>query len=46
MGQRAQGLFEEHGIHVLIGAPSLAPDELVGKYLDGTLETGDNICDH
>ncbi len=46
MGQRAQGHFEEHGIHVLIGAPSLTPDELVGKYLDGTLETGDNICDH
>ncbi|MCK4596934.1 P-loop NTPase [bacterium] len=46
MGLRAQGHFEEHGIHVLIGAPSLTPDELVGKYLDGTLETGDNICDH
>jgi ATP-binding protein involved in chromosome partitioning len=46
MGRRAQGHFESQGIHVVIGAPSLEPEELVRKYLDGTLETGENICDH
>jgi Mrp family chromosome partitioning ATPase/predicted Fe-Mo cluster-binding NifX family protein len=46
MGRRAQGHFESQDIQVLIGAPSLEPEELVQKYLDGTLETGENICDH
>jgi len=46
MGQRAQGHFEEQDITVIIGAPSLSPEELVRQYLDGTLAGGDNICDH
>jgi len=46
MGRRAQGHFESQGIQVVIGAPSLEPEELVRKYLDGTLATGENICDH
>jgi len=46
MGRRAQDLFVEKGIEVLIGAPSLSPEELVGQYLQGALQTGDNICDH
>lgn len=46
MGRRAQGHFENHGIQVVIGAPSLAAEELVRQYLDGTLETDENICDH
>jgi ATP-binding protein involved in chromosome partitioning len=46
MGRRAQGHFENQGIQVVIGATSLAPEELVRGYLDGTLETGENICDH
>lgn len=46
MGRRAQGHFENQGIQVVIGAASLAPEELVRGYLDGTLETGENICDH
>jgi ATP-binding protein involved in chromosome partitioning len=46
MGRRAQGHFESQGIQVVIGAASLAPEELVRGYLDGTLETGENICDH
>jgi len=46
MGQRAQGHFTEKGIEVIIGVPSLSPEELVGQYLDGSLQTGDNICDH
>jgi len=46
MGARAQGLFAEQGIEVLVGAPPEAPEELVRSYLAGTLVTGDNACDH
>jgi predicted Fe-Mo cluster-binding NifX family protein len=46
MGQRAVGLFEENGIKVVTGAPALAPEELVNSYLDNTLMTGTNLCDH
>ena len=46
MGPRAQGLFMERGIEVIIGAPSEEPEKLVLDYLKGTLETGENICDH
>ena len=46
MGQRARGLFNDHGITVVIGARPDAPEQLVAGYLEGTLETGENICDH
>jgi len=46
MGQRAQGLFEEKGIRVLIGAPSDDPKAIIENYLSGILELGENICDH
>jgi len=46
MGQRAQGLFAEHGIKVVIGAPADFPEQLVADYLAGTLQSGENICDH
>ena len=46
MGQRAQQLFAQHGIEVIIGAPSGTPEELVSAFLQDTLETGENICDH
>jgi len=46
MGARAQGLFAEHGIKVLVGAPSDEPERLVEAYLAGTLVTGENVCDH
>ncbi len=46
MGQRAQGLFAEQGIQVIIGAPSETPEKLVMDYLSGTLQSGQNICDH
>ena len=45
-GRRAQGLFAEHGITVLVGAPDAAPEELVRRHLDGTLKLSENICDH
>ncbi|MFZ2147500.1 MAG: iron-sulfur cluster carrier protein MrpORP [Sedimentisphaerales bacterium] len=46
MGQRAQQLFAQNDIKVVIGASSNSPEELVSAYLQNTLETGDNICDH
>jgi predicted Fe-Mo cluster-binding NifX family protein len=46
MGQRAQQLFTEQNIDVVVGAPSAAPETLVADYLAGTLESGANVCDH
>ncbi len=46
MGQRAQQLFVQNNIKVVIGASGQSPEQLVKAYLSDTLETGDNICDH
>jgi len=46
MGQRAQGLFSQNGITVVVGAAGGSPEELASAYLAGTLEVGQNACDH
>lgn len=46
MGSRAQALFAQSEIEVVIGAPSLSPEEVIAQYLAGTLAAGENICDH
>ena len=46
MGQRAQQLFAQNDIKVVVGASSGTPEELVTSFLQDTLQTGDNICDH
>ena len=46
MGQRAQSLFSENGIKVVVGAPAGSPEDVVSAYLADTLEVGQNICDH
>ena len=46
MGQRAQDLFTQNGIEVVVGASSGKPEEIVSSYLSGTLEAGQNACDH
>jgi predicted Fe-Mo cluster-binding NifX family protein len=46
MGMSAQNLFHAQGIQVVIGAPSLTPEELAKSFLAGTLVSGDNVCDH
>ena len=46
MGSRAQMLFAEQGIEVVVGAPSDEPVALVVAYLNGTLKMGENACDH
>jgi ATP-binding protein involved in chromosome partitioning len=46
MGQRAQALFGEAGIETLVGAPAEEPEALVRAHLEGTLQSGANVCDH
>jgi len=46
MGSRAQELFAEQGVKVITGAPMAEPGSVVRRYLDDTLVTGDNVCDH
>jgi len=46
MGSRAQGLFQQNRIQVVIGTLESDPEKAVMDYLNGTLSTGDNICDH
>jgi Mrp family chromosome partitioning ATPase/predicted Fe-Mo cluster-binding NifX family protein len=46
MGQRAQDLFAQSGVKVVVGAQPRDPDSVVMEYLNGTLTTGDNVCDH
>jgi len=46
MGSRAQQLFTQNNITVVVGAPAEQPEQLVAAYLSDTLETGDNVCDH
>ncbi|HUU93473.1 MAG TPA: NifB/NifX family molybdenum-iron cluster-binding protein, partial [Phycisphaerae bacterium] len=46
MGSRARDLFTQHGIEVVVGAPSADAETLVQQHLAGTLRTGDNVCDH
>jgi ATP-binding protein involved in chromosome partitioning len=46
MGQRAQQLFAQNQIEVVVGAPAETPENLVSAYLGNTLRTGDNLCDH
>ncbi|NOQ43456.1 MAG: ATPase [Dehalococcoidia bacterium] len=46
MGIRAQNLFSENRIEVIVGAVGDDPEVLVLAHLDGTLATGDNVCDH
>ena len=46
MGRRAQQLFAQNNIEVVVGAADNPPDELARQYLRGRLECGQNICDH
>jgi len=46
MGSRAQSLFSESRIQVVIGTLEGDPEKAVLDCIKGTLATGDNICDH
>jgi len=46
MGSRAQNLFQQNRIGVVIGSMEKDPEKAVMSYLNGELTTGGNICDH
>ncbi len=46
MGTRAIQLFVDHGIEVIVGAPTLDPESLARNYLEGEIGPGTNVCDH
>jgi len=46
MGSRAQNLFQQNRIGVIIGVMESDPEKAVISYLNGVLTTGGNICDH
>ncbi|HUV46395.1 MAG TPA: NifB/NifX family molybdenum-iron cluster-binding protein [Dehalococcoidia bacterium] len=46
MGSRAQSLFRENRIEVVIGTLEGAPEKAILDYMGGTLATGGNLCDH
>ena len=45
MGPRAQELFQEQGITPIMGVTGTITDT-INKICTGTLEGGENICDH
>jgi ATP-binding protein involved in chromosome partitioning len=46
MGSRAQSLFQQNRIGVIVGTMEIDPEKAVQSYLNGQLTVGDNICDH
>jgi len=44
MGQRAQGMFAQYGMEVVLGATAETPEKLVSDYLSGSLATNSNAC--
>ncbi|NLO28179.1 MAG: P-loop NTPase [Actinobacteria bacterium] len=46
MGSRAQQLFAQQGVSVITGAPVAEPETVVRQFLDDSLVTGANVCDH
>ncbi|NLX14177.1 MAG: ATPase [Phycisphaerales bacterium] len=46
MGQRAQQLFAQNGIEVIVGVSCRPVEQVVNDYLEGALQAGENICDH
>ncbi|PJC86715.1 ATPase [Vibrio sp. HA2012] len=46
MGQKARQLFDEQSISVVVGAPAESPEALALSYMNGTLVSGMNACDH
>lgn len=46
MGMRAQQLFSENNVKVVVGAEADKPEDIINAYLTDTLITGANVCDH
>jgi len=46
IGQRAQQLFTNNGIEVIVGAPVDTAENIATAYINKTLTSGENVCDH
>ncbi len=47
LGQRAQSLFQENNIDLIIGVVgNYTPEDVVELYLNDNLQGGQNLCDH
>ena len=46
MGSRARDLFEQYNIKVVVGSTETDPEKAALAYVNGSLETGINACDH
>jgi predicted Fe-Mo cluster-binding NifX family protein len=46
MGHRAQNLFAQNDIEVIVGASVGTPEEIVKAFFEESLVTGRNLCDH
>ena len=46
MGSQAQMLFQQNNIQVITGTIGADPETLVKDFMNGTLVTGNNTCDH
>ncbi len=46
MGQKAQDLFAQNNIEVHMGVMDGSPQKLVEDYINDSLQTGQNLCDH
>jgi len=46
MGSRAQQLFAANNVKVIAGVSTGKPEDIVKLYLDNSLITGANTCDH
>jgi len=46
MGPRAQNIFQQNGISVVLGVMESDPEKAVLSHIDGALATGNNECDH
>ena len=46
MGSMAQQLFVKNNINVILGAPEINPEQVARDFINETLNSGDNSCDH
>ena len=46
MGSRAQSIFNSFGINVVTGVAETNPDNIINAFMNDSLESGENVCDH
>jgi predicted Fe-Mo cluster-binding NifX family protein len=46
MGRRALDLFTRYTIQEVVGVPADTPERVIADYINGTLLSGENVCDH